>query len=382
MVYASGGGRIAESSKARIRRASLLRNEDYKRLLEQSSVGEIAVLLGKTPYASMLEGISLERMRRAELEFLLDAAILAEGVAFRHYMGPGDRQLLDLWLENFDIELLKNRFRTRLSTGKWEDSDTSALTDQVAGFHLTLVDQEKLSVANTVKDVLAAIKKDSLRAALTEAIPPGRENVDMSAQDPIFQKTAFAMGMILDRYYFDSLYTVSETLGGNEGRMMRMLVGARVDLMNLYWIYRGRRFFGMSPEEALTLIMKVRHRVDFEILTRVAFADPATYPVVLKDTPYGEIFNVENEEPSLREVRIESRIYGVLFTLVNRVFMSGSSGFQNVAAYLMLKEFEVRDLIAVIEAVRYGFDKSRISAILIRSLEDDESQSTNTKSGG
>ena len=48
--------------------------------------------------------------------------------------------------------------------------------------------------------------------------------------------------------------------------------------------------------------------------------------------------------------------------------MSGALGFQNVAAYLMLKEFEVRDIIAIAEAVRYGFDRNKTDSILIRSL--------------
>ncbi|MDR1874361.1 MAG: V-type ATPase subunit [Synergistaceae bacterium] len=379
-----GGGRVAETAKARARRATLLRDEDYRRLLEQPTVGDIAVELKKTSYASVLKNFSLETMHRAELEFLLDAAILEEGLAFRHYMGPDDRKLLNLWLENFDIELFKNHFRLQMKTGELEHADITRLFD-LADFHLTLVDREKLFAGAAWRDILGSVKKESLRAALMEIIPEG---YDMSGTEDgaAFQKMAFAMGMTLDRYYFDSLSTAAGAMGGSEGGMMKMLVGTRVDLMNLYWIYRGRRFFNMLPEEALTLVTKVRYHVDFQMLTRAAFADPAAFSSVLRDTPCGRVFDVEEKDAALRELQVEKNIYRALSMAVDRVFMSGSQGFQNIAAYLMLKEFEIRDLIAVIEAVRYGFDRGVTERALIRRLSDDVAHGTksaiNTKSGG
>ena len=372
MIFGSGGGRIAESVKARVRRASLLRNEDFKRLLDQGSVSDVAVQLSQGCYASLLKKFNLQEMRRSELEFLLDVAILGEGVAFRHYMGPGYKELLDLWLENFDIELLKNHLRIKLGTEKWEDRDVNKLIELVSDFRLTLVDQEKLFAANSLREILNSVRKDSLRAALMEAVPAGLENIDIAQDTLELRKTAFSIGMILDRHYFDTLYTAMASLRGNEGRMMRDLVGTRVDLMNLYWIYRARRFFNMSPEAALTLIMKVRYHVDFERLTKVAFADPGSLSKVLEGTPYDWVFDVDVKDPGLREVELESNIYKVLWRVAQRVFLSGSLGFQNVAAYLMLKEFEVRDLVAVVEAVRYCFDKSKIDLILIRSLGEED----------
>ncbi|MDR1977184.1 MAG: V-type ATPase subunit [Synergistaceae bacterium] len=382
MAFGSGGARVAESAKARIRRASLLRNEDFRLLLEQTSVGDIAVQLGKSAYAPMLKGHVLESMRRSELEFLLNVSILAEGVAFGHYTGLGDKRLLNLWLENFDVELLKNHFQTHMKTSEWGDHlDPGKMLDLVSDFRLTLVDQEKLSSSDTLKDILMSVRSESLRSAMMEAVPGGERA--LASWEGDLQRITFALGMILDRYYFDNLYAAVARLGGDEGRMMRMLVGTRVDLMNLYWIYRARRFFDKSPEEALTLIMKARYRLDFGLLTRAAFADPRAMAAALEGTPYARVFDarVENSEDgsgalksealkgeALYEVGVERNIYRFLFAVAERVFLSGALGFQNVAAYLVLKELEVRDLVAVVEMVRYGFDKNRIDLILVRTL--------------
>jgi vacuolar-type H+-ATPase subunit C/Vma6 len=71
---------------------------------------------------------------------------------------------------------------------------------------------------------------------------------------------------------------------------------------------------------------------------------------------------------ALREVEIECNIYRFLFAAAERVFLSGSLGFQNVAAYLVLKELEIRDIVAITEAVRYGFDKNKTNLLLVRPL--------------
>ncbi|MDR2522754.1 MAG: V-type ATPase subunit [Synergistaceae bacterium] len=362
----AGGGSVAESVKARIRRGTLIQSEEFRLLLELASVGEIAVHLGKSAYAAILKDFNLEEMRRSELEFLLGVSVLAEGVTFRHYADLSDRKLLDLWLESFDITLFKNHFRRTMGTGEWGGHmDAGRILGLVSDFRLTLVDQEKLLSGGTLRDIVAAVRSEPLRAALSEAIP-SRDPSEMSGAE--FQKTSFNAGMILDRYYFDNLYAAAAALGGEEGRMLRALVGTRVDLMNLYWIYRARRFFNMAPEEALTLLVKARCRADFELLTKVAFAEPRALAAVLRGTAYEEIFDVENSSDALREVEIESRIKCFLFAAAQRVFLTGSLGFQNIAAYLTLKELEVRDLVAVVESVRYGFDRSKVALLLARPL--------------
>ena len=363
----SGGSRVAGSAKARARRASLLGNDDFKRLMEMTSVSDIAVYLGKSAYASTLKGFALEEMHRSELEFLLEVSILEESVDFRHYTGMNDKKLLDIWLEYFDIMLFREHFRLKQETEEWDHHlSLDRMLDMASDFRLTLIDKDKLLSADSLKDVVMAVKNDQLRVALFDAVRGG-ENPAIT-QSAELQKADFDTGMILHRYYFNNLYTAVAGLGGIEGRLLRMLIGTRVDLMNIYWIYRARRFFDMSPEEALSLIIKARYRADFKLLRKIAFAPLNAMSSVLSGTPYSRVFEVEYTNTAQREVEIERNIYRFIFAAAERVFLSGSIGFQNIAAYLTLKELEIRDLIIITEAVRYGYDKSRTVLLLVRPL--------------
>ena len=358
-----GGGRIALSTKARVRRSELLSSKDFRALLEQPSVSAVAVSLDATHYGKTLEGLSLDDIRRTELEFRLGTSVLREALAFRSYMGAGYRRLLDLWLQVYDIEFLKGHFRRRFGADPTAAQEEERMFGLFPDFRPTLLDRNALLAAQTPGAMLASIRDERLRAALKETLPVKDDGAEVLGEDAC--RVSFALGMTLDRYYLDSLYKAVLAVGGMEGRLLARLVGVRVDLVNLYWIYRCRRFFGLSPEQALATVTRSRYRADFDLLSRVAFSELSAWDGVLEGTPYAGLFRSDEADPSLREAEVELHLCRTLRRVAGEMFRSGAPGWHNVGAYLMLKGFEVRDLITVIEAVRYDYDRRRIGRLLI-----------------
>ena len=362
-MVVGGGGRIALSTKARVRRSELLSSKDFRALLEQPSVSAVAASLDATPYGKALEGLSLNDVRRTELEFRLETSLLRDALAFRSYMGAGCRRLLDLWLQAYDIEFFKDHFRRRFGADPTAAQEEERMFGLFPDFRSTLLDRNALLAARTTGAMLASIRDERLRAALKETLPVKDDGTEVSGEDAC--RVSFALGMALDRYYFDSLYGAVLPVGGLEGRLLARLVGVRVDLVNLYWIYRCRRFFGLSPEQALATVTRSRYRADFDLLSRVAFSELSAWDGVLEGTPYAGLFRSDEADPSLREAEVELHLCRTLRRVAGEMFRSGAPGWHNVGAYLMLKGFEVRDLITVIEAVRYDYDRRRVGRLLI-----------------
>ena len=358
-----GGGRIALSTKARVRRSELLSSKDFRALLEQPSVSAVAASLDATPYGKALEGLSLNDVRRTELEFRLGTSVLREALAFRSYMGAGYRRLLDLWLQVYDIEFFKDHFRRRFGADPTAAQEEERMFGLFPDFRPTLLDRNALLAAQTPGAMLASIRDERLRAALKETLPVKDDGAEVLGEDAC--RVSFALGMTLDRYYLDSLYKAVLAVGGMEGRLLVRLVGVRLDLVNLYWIYRCRRFFGLSPEQALATVTRSRYRADFDLLSRVAFSELSAWDGVLEGTPYAGLFRSDEADPSLREAEVELHLCRTLRRVAGEMFRSGAPGWHNVGAYLMLKGFEVRDLITVIEAVRYDYDRRRVGRLLI-----------------
>ncbi|MDR1741608.1 MAG: V-type ATPase subunit [Synergistaceae bacterium] len=367
------GGMIAASVKARIRRSELMGSDELGSLLEKGSVREIAASLAREgAYAQLLRGVDLNSVRRSELEFLMSLALLEEGIVFWRYIDDSHRRLLQAWLCTFDIGLLKSHIRGDAFLAENEEWGHIALDkamELAAGYRLTLVDGDKLKNAKTLNEIVASVKDRVLREAMTETMSfeGGGSAVLIDGKRA---QLAFSLGMAMDRWYFDRLYSYVSEVRGSEGSALRLLVGTRVDLVNLYWIYRARRFFALSPEEALTLILKARFRAKFDVLSAAAFAEPDSFSGVLANTPYAGVFDADPDADdhgdAWREVEIERNIYRHLMSVVGQIFTANKIGFQNIAAYLTLKETEMRDIVAVIEAARYGFNKRDAGAILVR----------------
>lgn len=348
------GERAAVTAKARVYRGRLLSSSDYSRLLECETVGEIATYLARTEaYRPHLAALFPERMHRRELEEILSVIPILEEIPFCQHLGPERTVLLQTWGERFDEDIIKGMLRI-IAT---KQGSRDALRSRAASVPITLIDREKLFASRTFRDVLAAFEGSALREVLAEPLRRAEKE----------GKNLFRANMAVDSFFLTRILSAGKKLSGSEGRGVRALFGTRADLINLYLIYRGRRFFAMSSEEALSITLPVRHRLSFKTLSSFAFApDIPTLVDLLSQSVYGEAFHIHQEEEiEIYEMRLEHNLYRFLRKTATKIFSSGTSGVHVVLAYLTLKELEVKDLFTIIEGVRYHYDQKKALEFLI-----------------
>lgn len=355
MYLLAAGERAAVTAKARVFRGRLLAPEDYFRILALDTVGEVAAYLAKTEaYGRYIPGPSPETIHRVDLEAAITTVPLLEEIPFCRYLGPERSALLRAWGERFDVDLVR-RVINIITAGA---GSRESLRRRIESVPITVADGEKLLAARTLRDVLEAMKGypiyDILEEPMKRAIKQGG--------------SLFRVKMALDSFFMTNILSGGKKLPGSEGRGVRHIFGTRADLINIYWIYRGRRFFSMSPEEALGLTLPVRYRLKFAALSAIAFApDPRSMVSMLRAGPYGEAFGElgEGDAAEVDEMTLEHNLYRVLFRISEAVFRSGQPGVHAVLAYLTLRELEVKDLFTIIECVRYGYDREKTREFLI-----------------
>jgi V/A-type H+-transporting ATPase subunit C len=380
VAFLSAGERAAVTAKARIFRGRLLSPSDYLRLLECGTVGDIAVYLSRTPaYEAYFQRIPHpEQLHRGDLEGTISTAPMLEELPFCHYLGPERTALLRAWGERFDVDVVKRVLRM-ITTGV---GNRDALRRRVASVPITLADGEKLLEARTLRDVQEAIRGYPLEKVLTEPLKQAERQSGAPGQGGF--PNLFRAKMAMDTFFLTRILSEGGRLPGSEGRGVRRIFGTRADLINLYWIYRGRRFFAMTPEEALGMTLPVRYKLNFEALSAFAFAPdvPAMMKLMRESryrvsfTPGGDsgagrppVFREgppgRGEEVEVSEMTLEHNLYRILWRMASSVFASGSSGVHVALAYLTLRELEVKDLFTIIEDVRYQYDKKKAREFLI-----------------
>ncbi|MCL2684411.1 MAG: V-type ATPase subunit, partial [Synergistaceae bacterium] len=167
-----------------------------------------------------------------------------------------------------------------------------------------------------------------------------------------------------------SLYKALKKLECAERDRLLPIFGVRADLVNLYILYRAIEFYSMTPEETLNRLLPSRFRVTMPILRELVRAESGhdVADMITRRFPkYAGLFSsaMDDESPCLS---MERNIKRYVYLQASRVFGGGPPGFHTAVSYYVLKEYEITDIIRIIEYVRYGHDRRNAAEYLTRPL--------------
>ena len=341
----------ALNTKIRALKGSLLKDSDFINLMSKDSIEGVALYLkNDTNYREVLEGTNVEDIRRGELEPLLKKYIVVQFEKLIHYFTDDYNRLFKTIFARFEIEDLKIYLRA-ISRGE----DITKIVDFIdyPSKYGTL-DYEVLSSSRNVEEFIENLKGtkyyDVLKPYLNE------EN----------RKLLFYMEMNLDRLYFRMLKEDAGRLEGDDKKLFEEILGKNIDLLNIEWIYRGIKYYNLLPEELINYTLLGGHEFKYKDVKELCYLrDVEKFKEAILNSKYAFLFDTKGDVDLFMERRIERYMY---FEFLKYLKM-GKMDITVSAAYIHLLEYEVRDLISTIEAVRYklGFDEA--SKYLIRRVE-------------
>ena len=358
MSYSSHGECVSAGVKARVMYSRMLSDEEYWGLLNCDTVGEIVTKLRSSEgYREHLMSLPPGDVRRYDLEAALKNSLLREAEAFLiHLSNPRDA-FFRTWIAWYEAENLKSVFRFVAS--KRENRDD--LRRRLYPIPATKVSYENLLAAKDFSELAEVMKRTPYYKVLAE---PFKRL--MSGEE----ETLFSLEMAIDSFVELLLYKNMKKLEPGEQRALLPIFGGRIDMLNLYILYRAMKFYSMTPEETLNRLLPVRHRVTLghlKELVRSGTAEAAVDSLQNTFPAYAEalVGSLKQDQPQLA---LERNIKRYTYNQALRTFRSGAPGFHTAMSYFLLREFEIEDLIHITEDVRYGYDKRHAAEYLIRPI--------------
>lgn len=347
------GERTAVGVKSHVLYGRLLKDEAVWELLHAESVGEIAERLRHAPgYQAHLETLPPRDVHRYDLEGLIKAIPLTEAAAFLNYLnGPRDA-FLRAWVERHEADNLKSLLRWILS-GRQDREELRRRLWEVPDSKLP---GDLLLSARDFPELLETLRGTRYHRVMRE---PMKHLIDG-------ESNLFALEMALDIEAESHIHQALWALAPEDRRLILPLFGARIDLINLYWLYRGRRFFRMAPEELMNRLLPCRYRIrpaQLRAMTRAQTLEEALE--LLSQTPYGRVFH---ESAPQDELVVERDIKRFLLLSAREIYRVGPPSFHTAMSYFMLRELEIEDLTTIIEDVRYDYDRRHAAVYLARPL--------------
>jgi len=341
----------AINTKVRAMRARKISDQDYLELIKAKDLKEVFVYLrDNTYYGEFLQGLDQENLHRIEFEAHLNDLKVRDTEKLMHYLAGDEQIFFQTFLVRLEVESLRILIRG------------IAKNDNLESLRRLIVYSKNNSKVPFEK--LMRVKEwDEFKKLLLDT--------DYYRILEIFKDIGAEQDLImveknLDRYYYDLLKNRLRKLNKKENRDLIDTQQRNIDLLNLIWIYRGKKFYDLSREELLAYSLRGGLEInDEKLMTLVQAKDFGEMKELLNDSEYAFLFNHTKTIDLFMERRSERYLYYMYLKLFNK----DDTGMGRVIAYIRLLDFEIEDITSIIESKRYRMESSETTKYLIRSFD-------------
>lgn len=328
----------------------LLGEEDYKKIISLKSPSEIAAYLkNNTAYGEFFMDKDPTKMHRTEIEQILKQGLINYMDKIIHYFSGEYRNFIKCFYTKYEIIDLK-----RVARLIQIDKDFDDLKDNLifAGKY-KYIDMDKVVKSNSISELISALK-DTIYYPFLKNLE--NENT---------YESLYRFEMSIDKAYFHILDDSTKYLLKEDKDAFYNLVGSSIDMLNLRWVYRGKKYYRITPEELFNYTVNKGNRFNYRKIKEFCYCSSINeFLDKVKETQYGFMFKGCPEDDTF----IERRMNRYLYFKMKRAKRKYSLDLSVLLAYLELIEFEIRDIISMIENVRYEMDYEETRKYLIKAI--------------
>lgn len=334
----------AVATKVKAMYARRLMPEDFAKIAALHRVSDVAQYLKEHPgWRGALA--NFEDPRRTALEATLRRYLLDEYMRILFFIGREDRFIVQDRVLRTEMEQIM-LFLRFARAGR--AADYRAELPEVFDHH-SRIRYDMLSQASNYGDMLEAVKNTRFYSALSR-LPLG---------DGGFPDYTSVEMVMRSHYYRELMKMIDKRYNNKMHDLLKESVGVQVDMINITIIMRVRRFFPEQIDNVLPMLLPVRYKLTPTFVNQLyTAANDAAAEALLRSSPYGKVFS------SHHYTHIEEYYYQFLYEFNRKLLSSGTPTVYTPVAYLNLREVELKNLISLIECVRYGVQPSQASGYL------------------
>lgn len=332
--------------------SKLLTDEDYKKLIEMKSPSDIArYLKNYTEYRHFLQNRNPELMNRLQLERMLEEKLVDILSRLAKFCEGVYKDFIKSFYIKYEIAELKEIAR-HIHVEKTNGNSSNGLSFLKRNRRLRL---DKLLSAKTITDLIHALE-GSVYYPLLKSLLQEPEDSD---------KRLFSFEMTLDKAYFIILRENANKLSKQDRLVFKELIGTYIDMINIQLIYRGKKYYRLSPEELFNYSIDEGFRFNYKKILALCYSkNEQEFKNLVAKTPYHFMLKGDQYQDLYMERRMNRYMYFTFRSALNKFTPDISS----LLAFLELVEFEIKDLISMIENVRYGMGYEGARKYLIKAI--------------
>ena len=322
----------------------MLKKEHYQRLMSCTDVSDAAMYLKRsTHYADALEGMEPATVHRGFLEELLRREY------YRNYfeMGRFEKVADD---EFFNFLTVKTEIDEILMCILHINSATDDIISTMPIYmnRYTCFDLNELAKITDFDSLSELLKDTPYRKLLLPFRPKAGAQVDYRGAE-----------LALRTYYFKRILSAAETFGENE---LSDHICAQIDIINIINAYRLKKNFSRSKEQIISAMIPIYNKLPrYKMEALYGARDEEEFVSILEKTSYGREAKQNGIDLSFPEQAMQH----VRYLRVKRSFAMSQSPPLSFFTYNSLCETELKNVIRIIEGIRYKLPVTDIDQLVI-----------------
>ncbi len=328
----------AVSAKVHALYGRRMTGEDYRQLMSKKTVPEAAAFLQAHPgYRDYLSGLSAASIHREGLENALRRAYVDEYRRLFSFMPMADKALMRFPMYRGEQDAIMTAMRQLNSTNML----TPVTTWSTVLHKSSSLDLAALQAADSFSDIARAAEKTIYGSALQRILTGESKTPTPAFVDNMMQVV-----------YFSKMYKLlGKTYTGQTRQVLRQALDDETDLLNLVQFLRLKKHFSPEDVQRYSFPLPCSAKLRKEYIQQLIAAPDydAAFALVL-DGPYGTLFH------SIAPSGLEAYLYTLQYNFSHRQLRASSPTVYTPIAYLTLKDIELRNMISIIECIRYGGD--------------------------
>ena len=322
-------------TKVRAMQAKLLTEKDFENIANLKSVPEaIDYLKEKPAYADYVNRMDVSLYHRGNVEKVLYQSLFDDYTRIFRFAGMEQKKFLKIYWKRYEIDLIN--YCLRIIFNHYDKPFDLEYKKEFFDKY-SQISIDKLITSRNIVELV-----DNLRG--TEYYAPLQKLRD--AEDA----NLFDYDMALDLYYFSSMWKKNKRLlKGKELELYTRDCGTKIDLLNIQWIYRAKKYYHMLPPDIYSLTIPIHYRISVEEFKMLVEAPTLEEFERQLGTTYYAKKLVGFEGKKLEHIYKEC---------LKRLYLSDRRknpySIATVNTYLFLKEEEIYKLTTALECIRYG----------------------------
>jgi V/A-type H+-transporting ATPase subunit C len=337
----------ALAAKAKAMYGAHLTKSDYEELLRKRSVQEIAgYLKNDTHYDKILEGINESSIHRGYLEVLIRQRLFLDFMQLIRYGETQNHNFYQYGILQIEIKqiLLTLRFLKETEKGG-QISQLPLFANKMTSFDL-----QKLVNVNSYDELLNVLKETPYVAILVPLKPKPGEELDYTSCE-----------VELNSYYHrEVLSHINKEFSGTAKKQILEVFNTQIELDNITKIYRLKKYYKSSSEDIIKVLHPTYVKIPKKLLHKwIETKSADEFIEALSSSAYKSAINRKDF------VYIEYHMDSIMYNINKHFIRFATDPNVVLVAYMNLLEIETRNIIDIIEGVRYKVETDKIAKLLI-----------------